>query len=54
MEPDTESTTDDIYKQIFKLAWDQQPVRVLVITYLTFNVLILAMITVILWKVIRK
>lgn len=46
--------TDDIYKQILKLAWDQQPIKIFVLTYLTFNILVLAMITVILWKVIRK
>lgn len=49
----SDDTSDDIYKQIFKLAWDHQPVKIFVITYLTFNILVLAMITIILVRVLK-
>ena len=45
---------DDISHQIFNLAWEYQPVKMFIITYLTFNIVILAMITIILYKVLGK
>ena len=46
--------SDDISQQVFKLAWEQPMIRMFVIFYATFNVVILIMLTTILYKVMKK